>query len=240
MREERRGLDQLAPELKSVKTTPSLVYVVPDRCHDGSPDPCAPGQPAGLGPADAFLRTVIPEIEASPAYKADGMIVITADEAPQTGPNADNEQLLRAAGAVPEPAGRGHRHDRHDGLDRRHGRRRHDRRHRATGTTGASGDTGATGTTGDTGATSTTGPTGSTAATGTTGPTIAATPLGGGQIGMLLISRFVKPNTINAINEFNTYSLLASIEQLFGLQLTGYASDKTLSVFGPGVYNAGS
>ena len=53
-----------------------------------------PGAPAGLAQSDAFLKTVIPEIEASPAYKHDGMIVVTFDQAPQTGADRRLEQLL--------------------------------------------------------------------------------------------------------------------------------------------------
>ena len=83
------GLDQLTTDLKDAKNTPSLAYIVPDRCHDGSDQPCAPGQPAGLPTADAFLKTVVPEIQASPAYKDGGLIAITFDQAPQTGPDAD-------------------------------------------------------------------------------------------------------------------------------------------------------
>ena len=39
------------------------------------------GQPGGLVSADRFLATEVPKILASPAYKADGMLVITLDEA---------------------------------------------------------------------------------------------------------------------------------------------------------------
>jgi hypothetical protein len=83
------GLDQLAPDLKDAAKAPALSYIVPNRCHDGAEDPCAPGAPAGLPAADAWLQTVVPEIELSAAYKDGGMIAITFDEAPQTGPNAD-------------------------------------------------------------------------------------------------------------------------------------------------------
>ena len=42
------GLDRLTPDLATAKTAPSFAYIVPDRCHDASETPCAPGQPAGL------------------------------------------------------------------------------------------------------------------------------------------------------------------------------------------------
>jgi len=80
------GLTQLAADLKSATTTPTFSYIVPSPCDDGSDQPCVPGAQSGLTPADAFLRSVVPEIEASAAYKADGLIAITFDQAPQTGP----------------------------------------------------------------------------------------------------------------------------------------------------------
>jgi hypothetical protein len=83
------GLEELAPDLKTAAKTPSLSYIVPDRCEDGSEQPCKPGAPAGLAAADTFLQSVVPQIESSPAYKQGGLIAITFDEAPQSGPNAD-------------------------------------------------------------------------------------------------------------------------------------------------------
>ena len=66
------GYGQLATDLKLSATTPALSYIVPDACHDASDQPCAPGAPAGLAPADAFLEKTIHQIESSPAYKATG------------------------------------------------------------------------------------------------------------------------------------------------------------------------
>jgi phosphatidylinositol-3-phosphatase len=85
------GLDSLATDLKKAEKTPSLSYIVPSACHDGSETPCAPEQPAGLAAVDGFLETVVPEIKASPAYKEEGgLIAITFDQAPQEGPAADS------------------------------------------------------------------------------------------------------------------------------------------------------
>ena len=84
------GLDKLAKDLKQEKTTPNFSYIAPDACDDGSDTPCTTGAPAGLTESDTFLKTVIPEIKASPAYKHDGMIIVTFDQAPQTGPDADS------------------------------------------------------------------------------------------------------------------------------------------------------
>jgi hypothetical protein len=79
------GVDALAKDLKSVGSTPTFSYISPGPCDDGSDVPCHTGAKAGLGQADAFLKTVVPEIEASPAYQQDGLILITFDNAPQSG-----------------------------------------------------------------------------------------------------------------------------------------------------------
>jgi hypothetical protein len=44
----------------------------------------------------------------------------------------------------------------------------------------------------------------------------------------LLISPWVKPNTNDVLNYYNHYSLLGSIEMLFGLRRIGYSSSITL------------
>lgn len=62
---------------------------------------------------------------------------------------------------------------------------------------------------------------------------------GGGKVGLLLISPFVKPGTVNETSYFNHYSLLLSIEQLFGLEPIGYAKEPALVGFEPSIYNAG-
>jgi phosphatidylinositol-3-phosphatase len=196
------GLDQLGADVMTARKTPSLAYIVPDRCHDGSDQPCAPGQPSGLPAADAFLAKVIPQIESSPAYKSGGLIAITFDQAPQTGPNADASGCCATTAYPNLPAG----------------------------TTGATGTTGTTGATGATGATGTTGTTG---ATGTT----TSTPVGGGRVGLLLISKYVKPGTINVTGDYNHFSLLGSIENLFGLTHLGYAGAQGLLLFDKSVYN---
>jgi hypothetical protein len=83
------GLDSLAADLANAKRTPSLSYIVPDACHDGSEFACTSGAPAGLAGAESFLQTVVPEIEKSSAYAAGGLIAITFAQAPQAGPKAD-------------------------------------------------------------------------------------------------------------------------------------------------------
>lgn len=71
------GLTQLDRDLASARDTPSLSWIVPNLCHDGTEAPCADGSPGGLAAADAFLATWAPKILASPAYKADGVLIVT-------------------------------------------------------------------------------------------------------------------------------------------------------------------
>jgi phosphatidylinositol-3-phosphatase len=93
------GLDQLATDLKKPEDTPSFSYIVPNACHDGGDSPCAAEQPTGLAAGEAFLKTVVPEITASPAYQLEGgLIAITFDQASRTAPEPDTS----ACCATPE------------------------------------------------------------------------------------------------------------------------------------------
>ncbi|MGH3414025.1 MAG: alkaline phosphatase family protein [Marmoricola sp.] len=61
---------------------------------------------------------------------------------------------------------------------------------------------------------------------------------GGGRIGALVISRWTAPDT-QSTTPYNHYSLLASLEEIFGLPRLGYASASGLDRFGLDVYNNG-
>jgi hypothetical protein len=61
---------------------------------------------------------------------------------------------------------------------------------------------------------------------------------GGGRVGLLLLSKFVKPGTTNSVSAYNHYSLLRSIEDLFTLQPTGYAGYPGVLAFDSVIYNA--
>jgi hypothetical protein len=74
------NLNRLSADLKSEWTTPNFVFITPNLCDDGHDGPCVNGQPGGLISADAFLQRWVPQIMASPAYKRDGLLVITFDE----------------------------------------------------------------------------------------------------------------------------------------------------------------
>ncbi len=171
------GIGQLTAALRNPKRTPSLTYIVPSLCDDGSPSPCAPGQPAGMPPADAFLRRVVPQILASKAYKHGGLLVITVDQAPSSGVDADSSSCCgqpRFPALPPPPSLPG------GGLP---------------------------------------------------------PPAGGGQVGALLLSPYVKPGTTSQ-EPFNHFSLLRTIENLFGLSHLGYAAASGVGSFEASVFSA--
>ncbi|MGA8742855.1 MAG: alkaline phosphatase family protein [Terracidiphilus sp.] len=86
------NLNALPADLADERTTPNFVFITPNLCddgHDGSGTgaagtTCANGQPGGLTSVDAFLQTWVPKIMASPAYKKDGLLIITFDESNYT------------------------------------------------------------------------------------------------------------------------------------------------------------
>jgi phosphatidylinositol-3-phosphatase len=177
------GVDQLAADLKTDKTTPSLSYVVPSPCHDGSEQPCQDGHPGGLAEAQPFLEEVVPEIQESQPYKAGGLIAITFAQAPQSGPNADQSACCGAPEYpnLPQP----------------------------------------------------------------TPPPTSSGPVkpsgGGGRVGLLLLSPYVEPGTVDESAYFNHFSLLLSIEEAFGLPPIGYAASPALTPFASaGIYNLSS
>jgi hypothetical protein len=74
-------LSELSGDLASGSTTRNLTYITPNLCNDAHDSPCVDGRPGGLVTADQWLKTWVPKILASPAYKKDGLLVVTFDEA---------------------------------------------------------------------------------------------------------------------------------------------------------------
>jgi len=174
------GLDRLGVDLTKEEETPSFSYVVPGACEDGSEAPCEEGKPAGLAAAQPFLERVVPEIEASDAYKKGGLIAITFAQAPQDVAEPDTS----ACCATPEypnlPAAAP-----------------------AAATNSPVKETG-----------------------------------GGGRVGMLLLSPFVQPGSVNETGYYNHFSFLLSVEELLGLAPPlGYAADPALTAFDSTVFN---
>src|SRR5215467_5424412 len=60
---------------------------------------------------------------------------------------------------------------------------------------------------------------------------------GGGRVGAIVLSKFVKPGTVSAV-PYNHYSLLRTVEAIFGLSYLGYAAEDGLQTFGPDVFSA--
>lgn len=83
------NLTKLPADLQNERTTPNLVFITPNLCDDGhdgngivgaGAQPCANGNPGGLTSIDAFLQKWVPQIMNSPAFRKDGLLIITFDE----------------------------------------------------------------------------------------------------------------------------------------------------------------
>ena len=208
------GIGQLARDLRHTSTTPALSYIAPDPCDDGSDTPCRPGARAGLARADAFLKTVVPKIERSAAYRDDGLILITFAEGPQSGPDWSTASCCGEP-AYPNLRGAATTSPTTTSTSS------------ATTTTTCTATTPTTPTIGTTTptTTTTTTPTATTttSAATTCGPATTGDPPGGGQVGLLMISPYVPAAKINEVNVYNHFSVLKTISQLFGVTPLGYA-----------------
>jgi hypothetical protein len=120
--------------------------------------------------ADGWLKKVVPQITASKAYKDNGLLVLTADEAPSSGEFEDSSSCCGqpAFPNMPPPAG---------GIG----------------------------------------------------------PPGGGQVGALLLSPFIKGGA-TVQETYNHFSLLRTVEDLYGLGHLGYAGGKEVSSFAPSLF----
>jgi len=70
-------LDQLSKDLAKTDETANLSYISPSLCDAGFRGECPEGVADGPAAADAFLAKVVPEILASPAYKKDGLLIVS-------------------------------------------------------------------------------------------------------------------------------------------------------------------
>lgn len=166
------GLSSLSKDLARVSTTPNFSYIVPDRCNDGSSTPCRPGAPAGIQDSEGLLKRIVPEITGSAAFKENGLLVVTVDQAPSSGEFAESTYCCS------QPRF----------------------------------------------------------------PNLAGGVSGGGTVGALLISPFIKGSEANeaAQENFNHFSLLRTVEQFFGLPAIGYAALAKLPTLPPALFNAKS
>jgi hypothetical protein len=147
-------LKKLPKALARTRTTANLTYITPNLCSDGHDSPCVDGRPGGLVTANKWLRHWVPKILASPAYKKNGLLIVTFDEADTSAANGADA----CCGEGPGP----------------------------------------------------------------NSPLPGITGLGGGRTGAVLVSPFITPGSRNT-TPYNHYSLLRTIENLFGLTPLGYA-----------------
>ncbi len=91
------NLKLLPQALKSVQTTPNLVFITPNLCNDGHDEPCVDGAPGGLVSADLFLKKWVPMIQASPAYR-NGLLIIMFDEGDSTATSTAEGTITTYAG----------------------------------------------------------------------------------------------------------------------------------------------
>jgi len=164
------NLERLPRDLASVSMTANYSFITPNLCSDGHDVHCIDGRTGGLAAIDQFLRRWVPLIEASPAFVADGLLIITFDES--DGAGAEGSSACCAEKALP----------------------------------------------------------GARFQPGFSGP-------GGGRIGAIVLSKFVRPGTVSTV-PYNHYSLLRTVEAIFGLPYLGYAAEQDLRTFGADVFGA--
>jgi hypothetical protein len=164
------NLERLTDNLQDAAATANYAFITPNLCNDGHDAPCVDRAPGGLVSADAFLQKWVPLITRSPAFKQDGLVIITFDE-------ADVNLADSSIACCAELGVSGARYP--PGLH---------------------------------------------------GP-------GGGRIGAVLISPFIRPGTISDV-PYNHYSLLLSVASIFGVAPLGFAAEKGLHPFGADVFNA--
>jgi phosphatidylinositol-3-phosphatase len=95
-------LSRLSTDLANASTTPDYAFITPDLCNDGHDTPCPDGQPGGMVQANTFLKGLIPQILASPAYKDHGLLMVTFDEA-EGDPQSANPDASACCGEQPGP-----------------------------------------------------------------------------------------------------------------------------------------
>ena len=98
-------LERLSKDLAKAEKTPSYSFIAPTPCGAGTAAQCAPGAVEGAAAADAFLSTWVPKILASPAYKADGALIVSFSAVNPASPGgaAPTGEALRTGALVVSP-----------------------------------------------------------------------------------------------------------------------------------------
>jgi hypothetical protein len=81
------NLKLLSRDLRRIATTPNYSFITPDLCHDGHDPSCYDGKPGGLQGINGFLAKWVPRITRSPAFRKDGLLLITFDESDGSPPD---------------------------------------------------------------------------------------------------------------------------------------------------------
>jgi outer membrane biosynthesis protein TonB len=93
-------ITELKKDLKSEAKTPNFSYISPGLCKAGVTGQCPEGAPTGPAATDEWLAEVVPQILESPAYKKDGLLVISFGGLNPPAPPAEGET---APPAPPNP-----------------------------------------------------------------------------------------------------------------------------------------
>ena len=159
-------LSALPGELAQSGTAASFSFITPDLCSDGHDETCAdPKQKGGYAGINDFLQVWVPKILDSPAYKDNGLLVVSFDEAEDDNSACCDEKAANTPAAGAESGGPG-----------------------------------------------------------------------GGKTGAVLISPFITPGTVDD-TDYNHYSFLRTMEDLFGVPHLGYAAVDGLVPIGAKTFN---
>jgi hypothetical protein len=208
------GFEILSKDLSAKKKTPALSLIFPNACHSGGEIECEPGAPKGAQGAASLLKTLVPAIMASPAYEeGGGLIMITSAQAPQAGQHPDTSACCLAPEYpnLPPPTAP-------PGATTPPSTT-------AKSTSAAEESTPAT-------------EEEATATTTTYGEESVLATGGGGRVGLLLISPLVLPGTVVETEYANHFTLLKTLETMFGVEPLGYAAEEEVPTLSPELFVA--
>jgi hypothetical protein len=204
------NLNNLTTDLQSVSTTANFNLITPNLCDDGHDAPCVNGQPGGLTSANTFLQKWVPIITASPAFQQDGLLIINFDESNYATKSLDTSSSPPTLTLT------------------------------YSGNACCSEQPGPnlgaypqSQTYGTVPATSI----GLPSTLGNVSVVLAKANYGGDQTGAVMISKFIKPGTVSTV-QYNHYSMLKSIEDIFQLDHLGYAGQAGLVGFGSDIFTS--